>query len=307
VLSDGEKIKTLDIILEKLKQRELIGKYDIIGLIGGEFFQGQLKNPEVRNRFFEVFNRVNDLMSLGAVKQLWVTATLICQDQTDLFDCLSRISDKSKIWICTSYDVAGRFHTEKARDDWMTNMKRLKTEHPGLNLNTTSILTGSFVESYMSGDFSLSDFRREFKTSWFSKPPNIPVRCKMSKLEFNTNVLPGFFPERQKFLSFLYKFRHTESEFDYDNRLFSNKLRADELVQPNITDSDSRSIMVRNKLTDEEYEVVVSNQLFHDKVDDFSRPVQSATAKCVHNGMYTPYVDSDACFYCDKEMIRNIC
>ena len=32
---------------------------------------------------------------------------------TDLFEHLDHISDKSKVWICTSYDTSGRFHTSK--------------------------------------------------------------------------------------------------------------------------------------------------------------------------------------------------
>lgn len=39
-LSDEQKLKTLDIVLQKVKSKDIYENYQRIGFIGGEFFQG---------------------------------------------------------------------------------------------------------------------------------------------------------------------------------------------------------------------------------------------------------------------------
>ena len=81
--------------------------------------------------------------------------TLRSGNQDDLWDTIGRISNKGKLWICTSYDTSGRFHTAKMLEQWKYNMKELKTRFPEVNINTTTILTGDFIKKYMSGEFNL--------------------------------------------------------------------------------------------------------------------------------------------------------
>ena len=58
-LSDEQKIQTLDIVTRKFSQESVYKKYQRIGFIGGEFFQGQLRNPKVKSMFVRMFDKVN--------------------------------------------------------------------------------------------------------------------------------------------------------------------------------------------------------------------------------------------------------
>jgi hypothetical protein len=60
-MPDNLKIKVLKDTLNKLQH--INSDYDTIAFIGGEFFQGQLKHPEVRDLFFQLMKRVQYLIA----------------------------------------------------------------------------------------------------------------------------------------------------------------------------------------------------------------------------------------------------
>ena len=173
-ITDEEKLKNIDIVINRIKNGDIIGKYQRIGFIGGEFFQGQLRNQKVKNRFFELVDISNDLLENNGFNQVWFTATLISENQDDLWLTIDRINQKNKIWICTSYDTIGRFHTDKLLNQWKYNMKEIKRRYPEVNINVTSILTEDFIKKYLSGEFNLKNMLKEFDCTWYFKPPMIP-------------------------------------------------------------------------------------------------------------------------------------
>ena len=302
-ITNEEKLRNLRIIENKIDN--FPNQFSILGLIGGEFFQGQLRDNAVKKQLYTIISKINQLLNDKKLNEYWVTATLISEDQQDLFYHLSLIDDVSKVWICTSYDSKGRFHNGKAKECWINNMKKLKQTYPSININTTSILTGSFIEEYINGSFKLQNFCKEFQTSWFGKPPILPINSPFTKKQFNEKVLKDFFPYRNRFLEFLLKFKTIESEFDY-NRLFSNQFRADELIQPDNNNVNNRAIMKRNKQQDSEFADIVSNNDFVNGIENVIQRFDTPNTGCKHNKTYTPYVDSEKCFYCDKEMIKNL-
>lgn len=252
-----------------------------------------------------MFDKLNEISEMGYFRQIWICCTLISPDQKDLWDTIERISDKKKIWICTSYDTSGRFHTEKMLNQWKNNMKELKEMFPEISINTTTILTGDFIEKYMSGEFELEKMKTEFKTTYFFKPPMLPSECKMSKQEFNDTVLENFFPKRIRFLEFLKTFKRRENINDYE-RLFDTHFRADSLVKTNYFDKTQLMVISRNKETDEEITEGVKNENFLEGNGKTESVHNDTNVHCRHNSAYSPYVDSDRCFYCDKEMVDKI-
>jgi MoaA/NifB/PqqE/SkfB family radical SAM enzyme len=302
-LSDEQKLKTLDIVLQKVKSKDIYENYQRIGFIGGEFFQGQLRNPEVKSKFMELIDVVNGYAVDGYFNQIWICCTLIAKNQDDLWEMIDHITQKDKLWICTSYDTVGRFHTPAMFDQWAFNMKEIKRRYPEVKINTTTILTGDFIRKYMSGEFDLKKMKDEFNTTYFFKPPMIPSECRMTEKEFNDQVLKDFFPERKEFLKFLRMFRSNESQDDYD-RLFDTHLRADSLIKTNYMDESERMVINRNKATDEEVTNAIKNDNFVQGVDKIEETHNDTNRHCRHNKAYSPYVDSDRCFYCDKEMME---
>jgi len=103
----------------------------------------------------EMMNIVNEHIKSGVINEVWISATLTIGDQRHLFETLDIFEDKSKVWILTSYDTIGRFHTPKMKRDWLENMEKLREYSKELKINITSILTGDFIDRYLEGTLDL--------------------------------------------------------------------------------------------------------------------------------------------------------
>ena len=106
-----------------------------IGLIGGEFFEGQLKGCE--NEWMDLLHAL-----LETEAQLPITANLIHKQHflQETIDLLGK-----RLMLCTSYDEVGRFHTEAARANWLKNVEDLHNQ--GVHLFCTCIQTQEFLEA----------------------------------------------------------------------------------------------------------------------------------------------------------------
>ena len=103
-------------------------KYNNVSLIGGEFFQGQLDDPKVHDSFFEIIEMLAGLYKNKKIGTIWCTATLTIGDQADLYAMLDIFDSaglrphpdyySSGLWICTSWDKQGRFHTQENLENW---------------------------------------------------------------------------------------------------------------------------------------------------------------------------------------------
>ena len=100
-------------------------KFNVISFIGGEFFQGQLNDIKVKELFFKLIKKIDFLLENNYIKEFWLCATLVTGDQIDLYKTLSLIHDLSKVWICTSYDTIGRFHTISLYKNWENHIVKL--------------------------------------------------------------------------------------------------------------------------------------------------------------------------------------
>ena len=57
--SDEFKLQSLELAYNELSNSNTI--YDVIGFIGGEFFQGQLNSPQIYNKFMDLMKLVKIL------------------------------------------------------------------------------------------------------------------------------------------------------------------------------------------------------------------------------------------------------
>ncbi len=288
--SNELKLQSMQTAIDEMKQFKS-NEHQTVGFIGGEFFQGQLNTPEIKSKFMELITEANNLLNNNIVKDLWLNASLLIGNQDDLYEAINLINDKTKLWVLTSYDTIGRFHTSKMLDTWKYHMNKLHNDYPEVKLNTTSILTGDFIEKYLNDEFDIEDFKAKYHTNLFLKTTVKPGHLShLTKQEINDKI-GNFFPTQEKFQEFLFTYYSREGEDEY-HKLFSNDLRADE-VRKNFNDENKRNIkFIRDKNTLEE-----TIDCIDEHIDNLS---------CGHSSIYQSYVDSDDCSICDKQQILDI-
>ena len=289
--TDNElKLQSMQTAIDEMKNFEP-NEHQTVGFIGGEFFQGQLNTPEIKSKFMELIKVANDLLNNHLVKDLWLNASLLIGNQKDLYEAIDLIDDKTKLWILTSYDSIGRFHTPKMLETWQYHMKNIHNLYPEIKLNTTSILTGDFIEKYLNDNIDIKEFKATYHTNLFLKTTVKPGHLShLSKQEINDKI-GNFFPTQERFQEFLFTFYMREGAEEYHN-LFSNDLRADE-VRKNYNIDTKRNIkFIRDKQTLEE-----TIDLIDEHIDNLS---------CGHSTIYQCYVDSDDCCICNKQELGEL-
>ena len=286
-------------------------KYNNISLIGGEFFQGQLDDAETRDLFFSVIRKIFQLYVDKKIGSMWLTCTLTKGNQEHLYQLLDLAEEMkvlpvegygaSGIWLCTSWDPKGRFHTEEFKKNWEFHVKNIQTKYPWIKFNTTIILQKAFIDMYLRGKFSPKAFMKEYNTTLFYMQPclvgitDMMIEAehseKMSDADFAKKWLElkqafqekyEFFPKRRDFVKFLNKY-YLEDRDTFD-KLFNIKYRSDE-IHLNINSEDHDRVVSRSK--------------------DGAAPEECfpPPLKCGHVYNYAPYIDSNHCCICDKEMI----
>lgn len=294
--SDDIKLSNINQTIDAISINNLDENVDCLGYIGGEFFQGQLHDKNVKNAFMKLIDCTNHLLISKRIHEVWISASLLIGDQHDLYECLSHIDDKSKLWILTSYDTMGRFHSASQYQHWVNCIHQLKSVYPEINVNITSIVTGDFIDHYLQNDLSdLTNVLHKYKCALFLKPTciigQVPLHSeafRQSKHSTNS-IVPNFFPTRSQMLKFLTQYHQYESSFDY-NKLFNITYRADYL----------KTFGHRYKLAHREKDTY--NETFEMNMQDVSNVILPIH-KCHHSRQYQCYVDSDECLICDKQMV----
>lgn len=284
---DNLKIKACEDALAKISDLSNYPEYDTLSYLGGEFFQGQMKNPEVKNAFMKLMKKTAQLLNDGYIKHVWLYATMTIGDQKDLYETLDLFKDhKGEFWVLTSYDTLGRFHTNKMFETWDYHMKNIHKLYPDFLFNITTILSEDCIDKYMSGELSFQKMMEDYHATFFFKQCGTP---DMTPAEFNEKILPHFVPPRHKFLQFLRKFKRQEGPIMWD-KLFNIYYRADTLYRNGNDNNQRMELNIRHK--DERKEI----ELDHDTSE-------TETLPCGHMKAYAAYSDSNACVLCDKEML----
>lgn len=104
--------------LNTLKDPDILKEYNAVGLIGGEFFQGQIDGLEAE--WFSLISYLNYLLKTQQIKEVWLaTSLLLDNDMHNLsllhtLNCfeLEAYNEDQRLILCTSYDTIGRFSEE---------------------------------------------------------------------------------------------------------------------------------------------------------------------------------------------------
>ena len=307
------KLKAIKDAIAFISDDKNLESYNVLSYIGGEFFQGQLETLELKNAFKDLMTKTAELQITNKINEVWLMCTLTIGDQTDLYENLELLKNiynqankpelMKQLWLVTSYDTIGRFHTKKMLDTWDYHMKNIHKQYPFIKFNVCTILTQDLLTKYLNDKFSFHDFQKEYHASFFFKQPSPgstqPTNTECSLLDqyyeakqIMETKLPGFFPKRNTFLEFLIKFKQDCPEL-YD-KLFNLVYRADDLYR-NINDEESGHRMQqnhRNKITLEES--IVGNE----------KDCGQNTNKCGHLINYSGYIDSKECMICDRNLIQ---
>jgi len=257
-------------------------QYKAIGLIGGEFFQGQMDNPEVNSLFFQLCEQIFQLIEEDKVRDFWCYCTLTIGDQKDLYKLVElfdkRITDKEKhkFWILVSYDTYGRFYVPGRKENWEKHMLNLQ-KYPFTKFNITSILSEDFCEKVLSGEHNLKEFKEKYKTTFFFKQPTKTFDDNANK--DMAERLPRWFLKRATYIKFLKKLK--EDDIEMFNEILNIEQRADDLM----TSLSGYEVAHRDKVTWEESGGTIN-------------------PKCGHVINYQCYADSDACCLCDYFKVK---
>lgn len=287
-VSDEVKLQNLEKVSLTIDKyfAENIEQIQAIGFLGGEFFQGQMSNPEVKKNFYALCEKCFKLIDENRIRDFWCYCTLTIGNQEDLytlvelFDKIVTDKEKHKFWIQVSYDVQGRFNVPAKFENWNYHMLNLQN-YSFIRFNITSILTESFLQAVLSGELNLSEFQKKYKNHFFLKQANLIGR--MTKQEI-LKKMPWFFPKRKTFLAFLHKLKK-ENPFLF-KELLDISLRSDFMYNSlENQEKDNIDPDIRNKETWEEYSL-------------------NTNPKCGHVDLYQCYSDSDACCLCDYFKIK---
>lgn len=265
-----------------------------IELIGGDFFQGQLSTPVVKELFYQLIYKLKNLGDSGLIKQVCLFATLTIGEQEDLYKVLDILTSNQKtpfeVWVSTSYDAKGRFHNNDMLNNWKKHMIKMSSI-PSVYKNTTIIFTQAFLDSVLSGDFNFIDFQDKYKTTLFFKHP-LPLLInsyytdgekdhkKVYNLAKRDCILktPWFMPRREDAL----KVMSIMNECNILDRLMGLDYRADDLDSK--FDENGFIKTVRDK-------------------ENNIESLDEEKNKCGHLLTYMCYSNSDKCLLCDKESL----
>ena len=257
--------------------------FDIVGLIGGEFFEDQISDPEVNKKFMELINKCIDVVSDNRANMVYIMTHLIYQDTKYLDQVLDIFKARNmldKVMICTSFDPWGRFHTEERKAIWYNNVEKLLEQN--ILVHAEIILSGFFLDALFSGEVDLQYFKDKGVILDFLNPQGLykeDATQADNKEATIQHLTKGWLPTREAFIKFLFFLR------DFNpiqlERLFSLEIRSQELY------------MLSNDIICTRDSKTYNENIGYDNIMD-----------CGHSNKFAFYADSDKCMICDIENFK---
>lgn len=192
------KLDRLDFVFSKLSHLDKNIKR--IGFIGGEFFDGQLKDDLLLVKFISL---LNEALNNPQIEQVLITTSLIYKDTQWLSYVLHYLVNIDKIMICTSWDTKYRFHTIEDEMTWEKNVKWIHEMFPNIKVHVEICPTQWHIEDVLNNKFNIKKFEEYHNVRVDYTDLNSGFNYK-DKYDFQNHV-PGFFPKRNDFLKFLQK------------------------------------------------------------------------------------------------------
>lgn len=223
-----DKLAALTYAINSLKSR-IVEPGSTIGLMGGEFFGGQLSDKRVKDKFYELVEIILEKLNTNPIGRFCIMSALMADDKSDWLEFCdfihARNMDKS-ILVCTSWDRLHRF-TSRTLKNWEETMQITQEKYPDMKIHVEMILTEYLIQDIMDNPMYLKDFEKKWNCRTDFNIPYLPLFCELhneGKEEFNKR-LPNFLPNRKSFLNLLYS---RPNSFDLrgisDHRFHSSEL-----------------------------------------------------------------------------------
>lgn len=224
--TEDNKVERMVYVMNLLKSEEL-SNYNTIGFIGGELFDTRILTDIEQDTFVQLMELSANLVLSGSIDRVYVTSNLIYEDRSLLDRVLTILKNKGTLThygICTSWDYKYRFRTEQDRVYWENNMGFIRKNFPEVMLHIEIIVTQALIDAVMDGKLDLTMFEKQYGASVDFMAPNAGYNYA-SKKDFSKHI-PDFFPRRDDFIEFLYKFA-LENKVINLNSLFKRELQCD--------------------------------------------------------------------------------
>lgn len=278
--SNKKKIEHINYVLSEVNKD--LSQYDVVSIIGGEFFEGQLFNQEVKEAFHKLIHKFAQLLKDNKIEQVFIMLSFMKKDLSDLdevIDIFDKYNVLDRVLWCTSYDEKGRFHTQEQKQIWFDNINEYRRY---LRIHVEMIMTEPMIEAIISEQVDLKYFSDRGVSVDFIRPRvHTSINHTDKTKEETKKIVPFIYPKRNTFLKFL-----TYLQKKYPQKLenlYSMEIRAFDVV------------------------LVSENRVMHRDIDHYIEDKELDTVMpCGHSDKFAGYSDSDKCMVCDIEKYRNI-
>lgn len=157
---DG-KARSMTSILRFLLSDEYVKGSHIL-LVGGEIFD----SPDIFDLLDIFLTRIIDLMNSGDIDLLYINTNLIYKQTYAFEEFLHKISANSlfnRLKFTTSYDIEGRFTSDKTRQLMLSNLDYLTKTYEELNAVVNVILTHQACKAILKSEFSPKCFEDQYR------------------------------------------------------------------------------------------------------------------------------------------------
>lgn len=323
--SVNEKSANLIDALATIKNKEIIKDYNAVGLIGGEFFAGQLRG--LYSEWGNLVSYIGELLRSKAIKEFWIASSLINIIQGDIIGTLFpftqfELDEDQRVTLCTSYDTVGRFtlpytlddaedydianwmretnsatyeelvqkclYNEEKVEEWINNIRFIKENYPFITIHVQTILTQDLIEK-LTANPNYLDFITDLGCVIDFRYPSITrADCPTATVieDYRSILLEKYKTFPPKF------FIESRASFLRFLPIFANKYGLEKV----------RNLIHQPEMRSRRLKIYVDNAEIEDRWND-SRDVY---LECGHLVDGLCYIDDDThCIYCDIEKFLN--
>lgn len=199
------KVSSLKYVLNSLREKNILPGTSI-GFIGGEFFDGQMGNPKVKELFYELIDLTMHKIDTNPPGRFLITASLMSNDSSDWFEFCEYIHKYNldeNVLICTSWDAKYRFN-DTTKNNWEKTVSETQRRYPKLKFHVEMILTEYLLNGILDDTFSIRNFEEKWNCRVDLNIPYLPwFHERGEDKETFSKKLPLFFPKRRTFLRLL--------------------------------------------------------------------------------------------------------
>lgn len=149
-------------------------------IVGGEIFH--LTHHIDQSCIKAFYHLIIEHMKSGRVDLLYFNTNLIYTYTGLLDEVLQEIKENNllnRVRFTTSYDLVGRFATEKSRNDFLFNLHYFRNKYPDLHMVVNTILTKSVCQKIINKEISIKELIEDFGC-WINLIPYIVYDEKLS-------------------------------------------------------------------------------------------------------------------------------